>query len=363
MSAERKARVALMLGCLLATSACGVTARPGPTASDILAPRGAEAAFDLVEITPGTVVPHALEPLPAPAAAAEGSRSAAAHRIMPADVLNVVIFERADGGLFAPASSGGTAFPNVRVDDAGFITLPYAGRVRVGGATTARAAALIGGALAGVAIEPQIFVNLVASPAHSVLVAGEVRTPGRVTLLDGSLTAVDAIARAGGPSVPGHALHAVIHGPSGTRRMPYVDLLGRPDIAVGMGDQIILEPRPSRFLAMGALLRPGVQQMTAPRMSLLDGIGEAGGLADRAASPSGVFLFRANALAGDGQRPQVFHLDMSRAESMLLAHRFALRPDDVIYVSNAPLWEVQKAIAPFLNVLTLGVGGVAAAGN
>lgn len=354
---------ALLCVMLLATAAgCGATARSGPTASAILTSPAGSTGYEVVEITSATILPFAIR-AEGDAPAQDMPAPSSQFRIAPGDVLNIIVFERSDGGLFAPASTGGSSFPAVRVDEAGFVTLPYAGRVRVAGGTLAQAGGRITGALEGTAIDPRVHVQLASSTRHSVLVSGEVRTPGRVTLLDGPLTAVDAVARAGGPAQPAQSLDAVIHGPGGTRRMAYLDLLARPSLQLEAGEQVILEPNERRFLAMGAVLRPGLQQMTLSRMSLLDGLGLAGGLNDRAANPAGVFLFRLPEGARTAAaQPTVFHLDMARGEAMLLAHRFALRPDDIVYVSNAPVWEVQKVIAPFLQLLTLGVAGAAAGG-
>jgi polysaccharide export outer membrane protein len=355
MSAKQIIRAALLLGALAGTTACGFTARSGPTASALLSP-GGEAGYEVVEITPATLASVA-PPMRAQAVsmAAPGQ---AGYRIMPGDVLNVTIFERSDGGLFAPASAGGTQFQNVRVEEGGTITLPYAGQVRVAGSTLARAGQAIGGALAGTAVDPRIHVQLVSSAAHSVLVSGDVRTPGRISLLDGPLTAMDAIARAGGPSQAANAADVVIHSRNGTRRLSYLDLMGQPNLPIAMGDQIIVEPNERRFLVMGAVRRPGLQPMTSPRMSMLDGLGAAGGLVDQQAAPYGVFLLRASE-AASGVPPRLYRLDMSRGESLLLAHRFPLRPDDVLYVTNAPIWEVQKFFAPILDAARIGVIGAA----
>lgn len=352
-------RAAFALVSALGISGCGLTARSGPTATALLSPDANGPSYDVVEVSTTTIGRYTMPPrgeAPPPSALQSNQPFA----IAPGDVLNIVLFERSDGGLFASAAAGGASFPGVRVDDAGMITLPYAGRVRVGGGTTAQAAARIVAALSGTAIDSRAHVQLVSSASHSVLVSGEVRTPGRVSLLDGPLSAVDAIARSGGATQPPQALDAVIHGRQGTRRMSYFELLRQPALQVGMGDQVILEPNERRFLAMGAVMQPGLRPMTMSRMSLLDGLGLAGGLIDRAANPAGVFLLRTGRDSGAAEaRPTVFHLDMGRGEAMLLAQRFALQPDDVIYVSNAPLWEVQKVIAPFLSLLSVGAQGAA----
>jgi len=145
--------------------------------------------------------------------------------------------------------------------------------------------------------------------------------------------------------------------------MSYLELLAQPTLQLGIGEQIILEPNERRFLAMGAVLQPGLRPMTMSRMSLLDGLGVVGGLNDRQANPGGVFLLRlASTVQGAAARPTVFHLDMARGEAMMLAQRFALLPEDVIYVSNAPMWEVEKVLAPFISVLRIGAQGAVLGG-
>lgn len=355
-----RALAALACLALLSVSGCGLTARSGPSASALLAPGPGEASYDVVEVNAATIPAFTMPER----VASQPSRALSANprfALAPGDVVNVTIFERSDGGLFAPAATGGAGFPAVRVDDGGALTLPYVGRVLVAGATLAQASARIAAALGNTVVDPRVHVQLVSSASHSVLVAGEVRTPGRISLLDGPLSAVDAVARAGGPSQTVQSLDVVIHGPGGPQRMSYLELLAQPSLQVGMGQQVVLEPNERRFMAMGAVLQPGLRPMTMSRMSLLDGLGVAGGLNDRQAAPSGVFLLR---LVGQAtaRRPTVFHLDMSRGDSLLLAHRFALLPDDVLYVSNAPIWEVQKVIAPFLSLLSVG-GSVSAIGG
>ncbi|MBI0535376.1 hypothetical protein D9599_07315 [Roseomonas sp. KE2513] len=360
MPGRRFVRLVLCLGLIMSLAACGLTARSGPTYSAILSPPPNERVYDVIEISASTIRPYTF------GARSRSDATGASARpdqfgIAPGDVLNIVIFERSDGGLFAPASTGGSNFPGVRVDEGGAVTLPYAGRVQVARLTLAQAAARITGALTGTAVDPRVHVQLASSAHHSVLVSGEVRTPGRVTLLDGPLTVLDAVARAGGPTQPAQALDAVIYSQQASpRRLPYLELLSQPSLRLAAGDQVILEPNEKRLLVMGSVLRPGLQTMTFSRMSMLDALGTAGGLNDSRADPAGVFVFRPT--GGTAAQPTVFHLDMSRGESMLLAHSFAVLPNDILYVSNAPVWEAQKVVAPFIHLLSLSTSAASIGG-
>ena len=359
MLASTLARSTLLLGLMTSLAACGLTARSGPTYSAIMSAAPAEGAYGVIELSASTIRPYALRARPRGDAPAPAPRTEQ-FGIAPGDVLNIVIFERSDGGLFAPASTGGSSFPAVRVDEGGAVTLPYAGRVQVARLSLAQAAARITGALSGTAVDPRVHVQLASSTHHSVLVSGEVRTPGRVTLLDGPLTVLDAVARAGGPTQPPQALDAVIYGGQAPRRLSYLELLSQPSLRLAAGEQVILEPNERRFLVMGSVLRPGVQTMTFARMSILDALGAAGGLNDHTADPAGVFVFRPS--TDTAVQPAVFHLDMSLGEAMLLAHSFAVLPNDIVYVSNAPIWEVQKVVAPFIHLLSLSTSAAAIGG-
>ena len=115
-------------------------------------------------------------------------------------------------------------------------------------------------------------------------------------------------------------------------------------------------------MAMGAVRSPGLQEISKPGMSLLDGIAQAGSLNDNAANPRGVFVFRLPP-EGPQARPVVVQVDFAKPESLFLARQFALRPDDTIYVTNAPVYEFQKLIAPLVQALIIGRSSAALAGS
>ncbi|KDD82562.1 hypothetical protein L524_2985 [Bordetella bronchiseptica MBORD762] len=50
----------------------------------------------------------------------------------------------------------------------------------------------------------------------------------------------------------------------------------------------------------------------------------------------------------------MFRLNMRNPESMFLAKQFELLPEDVVYVSNAPMYEWEKIITPIVQVLIVG---------
>jgi polysaccharide export outer membrane protein len=67
--------------------------------------------------------------------------------------------------------------------------------------------------------------------------------------------------------------------------------------------------------------------MAKGRMSLAEALGDAAGL-DPVSSSGGVYVFR-----GRYEAPQVYRLDASTADALLLAVQFQLEPHDVVFVS------------------------------
>jgi polysaccharide biosynthesis/export protein len=73
----------------------------------------------------------------------------------------------------------------------------------------------------------------------------------------------------------------------------------------------------------------------ASQTSLAEAVALAGGSNPNAGDPRAIFVFR-TAKDADGElKPAVYHLNMMRASSYLLAQRFAMADKDVLYVGNA----------------------------
>lgn len=274
--------------------------------------------------------------------------------ILAGDTLRITVYERSDGGTFAPISIGGSVFPSVMVDNNGSITLPYVGSLNVAHSSLASAATMIRNALVHqqLAVGPQVEIEFVTTPGHSVVVAGDVKTPGRVPTIGGKIDVLDAISRSGGPAQISNATDIVVHRADGQSvELPYTQLLLSP-LEVTDGDQILALANARRFVAMGAVLKPGQIDMTARRTSLLDALGMAGGLDDMQADRTHVFVFRLTN-PDTNPRPTVYRFNMSRGESLFLARMFPIQPNDGIVVSHSGLHDFEKFTTPFLQVLTM----------
>lgn len=342
---------------LLALAGCAIP-RAGPAEKAINTEAADLAGFTLTEMSAALVSNYRVQPL-SDAAGTAGVPAAPAVVLSSGDVLKIRISESKEGGLFAPLATGGTGFENVRVDYKGTISLPYAGRVKVAGLDPQRVEDRLRARLAGVTFEPQVYVELVSDRGSSVLVSGEVKSPGRFSMLEGPLTLVDAIAKAGGTDKAPHLIDVVIRRGKSVSRIPLSKILGGANQQLRAGDEVTLVSATKVFNALGAVSKPGRNEFPTPNPSLMDALGQVGGLDLKAASNTGVFVFRLREprawLDADNhwqEGPVIFKFDMSKPEMMFVAQAFGIRNDDTIYVTTAPSVEWVQQMQPIALTLS-----------
>lgn len=276
-------------------------------------------------------------------------------RLMPGDMVKVMISDSAEGSVFSPLASGGNVFNNVRIDASGFIKLPYVGRVKAQGLTLEQLDNLIEKKLKGaVAIDPQAHSELIGDLSGSILVAGAVKAPGRFSSLEGALTILDAINMAGGALLEPHLINIIVRDGRGVYTFNYDDVLKGHNQQLSPRSEVIVERARQRVVTMGSVRSPGLTDLPSRTSSLLEVLGAVGGLDETKADPQGVFVFRVNTNNLGEPTAEVFRLDMRRPESIFIANTFQVFAEDTIYVTNAPVYEWQKIISPIVQSIVLG---------
>jgi len=191
-------------------------------------------------------------------------------------------------------------------------------------------------------------------------VSGDVRQPGRVSILEGVRSVVDAINRAGGPSnIPAAQVEVVVRRQGQVLlTAQYADLLAGGDIALQKNDEIVVRPNSRTFTVLGAVQKSGNVEVAKPDLTLLEALGQVGGLNDERANKTGVFVFRLGDIQNNpGARARVFRLDLSQPVSIFVAQQFGVQARDVVYVTNAPLYEYNKIATALYK--TFSIVGVA----
>ena len=270
--------------------------------------------------------------------------------IGPGDVLNITVYEAgvslfgtalrtavAAGTTAVDTSSSAERLPAVRVDDYGYIKVPFIGRMHAAGRTAGELQAMIQNGLRGMSQDPQVLVSIDQSITNSVILAGEIARPGRLVLATNRESLIDAIALAGG--YRGNAKDAVARvqrdGQSFEIRLS--DLLDTPqeDVQVAPGDRITLISRPQSFSILGAPNKSDEVVFPRPHLTLAEAVAVAGGANPNAGDAGAIFVFRYVPKVNGAEQPTVYHLNMMRPGAYLLSQRFVMRDRDILYIGNA----------------------------
>ena len=287
--------------------------------------------------------------------------------IRPGDTLGLTIYENVDDGLLAGTGVNSTALEEVQVDGAGFIFVPYAGRIRAAGNTPEAIRRIITDKLDDQTPDPQVMVRRVAGDGATVAVAGAINGQGIYAIERPTRTLTAMLSRAGGVSVePEIARIKVIRGAE-TGEVWFEDLFEDPryDIALRGGDRILVEADTRSFTALGATGAQSRVRFDSQTISAVEAIAQVGGLSSTTADPTGVFVFRnepeeiAHQVLGRtdliGAQRMVYVLDLTEPNGLFMARDFVIRDGDTVYVTEAPYAQFAKILSAVTG--TLGAAG------
>lgn len=363
----------------VAVAGCSSLGAPGPGTRAIGDAEGEsynEAEIAIVDLTPQTARRISNYRLQSSFSQTFGEITPAIRRIEPGDAIAITIWEAPPAVLFGTlnpsvgASSGALSSQNVSIPDQvvtenGTIEVPFAGSVPIAGRTAEQAQREIVARLRGQAHDPQALVRLVDNQANTVTVIGKVGRTLRVPLTARGERLLDALAEAGGPTedVDKTTVRLTRGDQVATMPLDAVVLDPSQNIALQANDVLTVLYQPYSFIALGAIQRNAEVPFEGSGLSLAQALGRIGGLRDDRADVRGVFIFRfedADALdplvagdkptLGDGRIPVIYRLDMSEAANLFAAQDFAIRDDDILYVSTAPGADLQRFISTLSGV-------------
>ncbi len=290
------------------------------------------------------------------------------------DVLQVTIFETGSGGLFIPSDAGSrpgnfVQLPPQQVGQDQNITVPWAGKIRAAGRSPLAIQADVENKLSSQALKPQVVVSFAERHANDVSVLGEVGLATRFSMDASGERVLGAIARAQGPRFPMYETLVTVQrrGRAETALLSEIAMDPQQNILMEPGDVVYVAHEPRYFLAVGATGQTTTLSQLDRRfpfgdtnISLADALAKAGGLQDDRANARAVFIYRYETRAtiqGLGlvvpptlpnKIPTIYALDMTDAASFFLANRIAMRDGDTIYVSNAPITDINKVLTLLL---------------
>ncbi|MEQ8489514.1 Polysaccharide biosynthesis/export protein [Marinovum algicola] len=348
--------VALLLAVSLAAS-CGLP-RSGPNKREIFA-GSVQRQGDAFIVSVNDRVTRATGVVPA-LGFSETFKSAGvigSDVIRPGDTLGLTIWENVDDGLLAGETSSSTLLETVQVDGAGFIFVPYAGRIKAAGNTTEAVRRIITRKLEEQTPDPQVEIRREAGDGATVSVVGAVGAQGVYAIERPTRTLSSMMARAGGVTIEPEIAQITVTRGGQTGKIWFEDLYAHPrmDIALRGGDKILIEEDTRAFVALGATGAQSRVPFETQTLSAVEAIAQVGGLLSTSADPTGVFVLRneaeviaENVLGRDdlqGPQRMVYVLDLTEPNGLFLARDFIVRDDDLLYVTEAPLSQWNKTIA------------------
>jgi polysaccharide export outer membrane protein len=293
------------------------------------------------------------------------------------DVLDISIWEAppavlfASNTTFAPSDSGAvlastagtgqrTSISELMVDSAGTIRIPFAGVIPALGRTPQQVEREIVARLAGMAHDPQVVVRLVRSAEDNVTVIGDVATSTRVPLTPRGERLLEILAAAGGVKQPIGKMTIQITRERRVVSLPLEAVIRDPaqNIRLQANDVVTALYQPYSFTSLGATGANAEVPFESTGISLAQALGRIGGLRDDRANVRGVFIFRLEDPAAldpavaatarktpDGRIPVIYRVDLSNPATFFVAQSFPIRNRDLLYVSNAPMADLQKFVS------------------
>ena len=339
--------------CLSLVSGCAALPQAGPVGKTIVR-EGDRGAFNLVEVNAGAALPAApAAPDYAPLSPSGASDLGA---IAPGDVISVIYYEvgarvfsggaSAPGSAFDPAAKEQRVGP-IEVDQAGLIRLPYTGTLRAAGRTPTELARDVEASLRGKSENPQVVVRLETANGSSVIVGGEIGSPGRVRLTGAHEKLLDIINLAGGHRGSAADILVQINRQGTVSEVPLEDLTyanvgGTP---MEPGDRVELLRQQRSYSVLGSANKVNQYDLPLRRFSLVQALALSGGPNENLADPAAVFVFRFEKSGENGTvRPVVYHFNMLKPASYFLGQQFFLTDKDVIYVAGAEANQPSKLL-------------------
>ncbi len=282
-------------------------------------------------------------------------------------------------GLPIPADPVSRSF---MVQDDGSISIPDIGRVHIAGLSIDDAESDIYQMLSRSQAQPSFSIEISGFKSQYVRIDGAVRLPGAVPITLVPITLSDALVAVGGAiAIDTDSTVIRLSRDGASYTIPMSAYLTSPQvqsITMKDGDTIVvdtsyllrqtkLSETRSNYLtsnSLGAIARDYVyitgevgsqSRYTLPfeqKASLADALYEkSGGIPNSTGSISELYVLRSS---DDGEGVTAWHLNAINAANLVLATRFELRPNDIVFVAEQPVTSLSRLISQLSPSLYLG---------
>jgi len=285
------------------------------------------------------------------------------YRIAPYDVLQVLVWDHpeltAPTGQFRSPEENGN---QVHAD--GTVFYPYVGTVQVAGKTVEEVRQLLTERIAHSITKPQIDVRVAAFRGKKVQVTGEVVAPSTIPVTDVPMRVQDALALAKGFTSESDFSRVTLSRGGKVYELDLQALYEQGDTSQNWllqdGDVVNVPDRSrNKVFVIGEVRAPQSRLMTRGRMTLAEALADPSGVVSGTgggtsgavinwldpsiSNPAKIYVIR-----GSYDAPQIYHLDASSPDAILLAAQFPLQPRDVVFVSTYGLTRFNRVVQQIL---------------
>lgn len=279
------------------------------------------------------------------------------YRIGATDVLFITVWDHPE--LTVPAGTLGDASGRtVRPD--GMIFYPYVGNVKAAGKTLDELREEITAKLSRYVDKPQVDVSIIRFNSQQVLVSGAFIRTLPISLTSHPLRLLEAVGNAGVNITDADLSSLSLNRDGKSHKLDINSLTREPSdihkIFLKDGDSIHLPYNDnSKVYIMGEVSKPQALVFKSGSMSLTDAIGTAGGLGQLSSKGQEVYVIRGVDNLSK-EKAKIFQLDAKSPSAFILAGKFPLQPQDVVYVGASGITRWNRVISqliPSLSVLGL----------
>ena len=262
------------------------------------------------------------------------------------DLLSIVIWDAEENSLLTGSGQRSVQLQDTPVSSSGRIFIPFVGSMRVSGMSAETARTRIEEQLTATIPSAQVQLTVVPGRANTANLVSGVAAPGVYPLPDRDFTLLSLLSQGGGvrPDLNNPQVKLFrgtkVYGTSLSRIYSDPQL----DTTLVGGDRVIIEADKRTFLSLGATGSEARFDFVGDQMTALDALAMVGGVSDARADPKGVLILRnypnsavRRDLSGPPKDRVVFTIDLTTADGLFSAGRFALMPNDLVYATESPV--------------------------
>ncbi len=254
----------------------------------------------------------------------------------------------------APALSSENRF---LVNGDGIISIPYAGKVRVGDKPFSQVQKIVEKSLSKYFLDPQLEMSVADFGSSRALISGEVTEPQELTLTHKPLTVMDAITQAKGALPTADLRSASITRKNGMLEEIDVAALifegaSQFNKTLYAGDTLTI-PRnhANQLYVMGEVVEPKTLTINAAGMNLTEALGAVKGLNLDTGDASEIYILREHVgVQKDKRKMSIYHLDGNNPKTYVYATKFNVQPQDVLYIGTQQVTNWSRFINQLLPI-------------